>query len=73
MIDGAKGAANAADFGELSRMASWRIEHMKWREKTEQEISALTATTSGKTAAAQPIPKPTAAPAFPSPTASATP
>jgi hypothetical protein len=32
-------------------MAAWRLEHLAWREKTEQQITAFFTTTTGKTAA----------------------
>lgn len=69
------GATPPPEFVELVRMASWRLEHLTWRDRVELQTSAYFSTQTGKTAATTtPAPVPTAATAAAAPTpTSATP
>lgn len=53
IVDGA-GATPPPDLAELVKMSGWRIEHLAWRERTVQEITAAFETVTGKPAASAP-------------------
>ncbi|MBI5766248.1 MAG: tetratricopeptide repeat protein [Verrucomicrobia bacterium] len=64
----ALGPTPAAELAELSKMAAWRLDHLRWKEKTEQQVTAMFTTTTGKQALATPPPvKPDGATAAPAP------
>ena len=40
-----------ADLAELARMAAWRIEHLQWRDRVDQQLTKMFETNTGKQAA----------------------
>jgi TolA-binding protein len=62
------GATPPAELAELARMAAWRLEHLNWREKVDQQITVFFTTTTGKQALSAP-----AGPVRPAAAASASP
>ena len=58
----AAGATPPADLAELVKMAAWRIEHLDWRDKMNEQVSKFFESTTGRQANALP-------PAFPLTTA----
>jgi TolA-binding protein len=44
----AAGATPPAELVELVKMAAWRIEHLAWRDRVGQQVSAFFETTTGK-------------------------
>ncbi len=64
----AAGDAGTGDFMELARLARWRLEHLDWREKTEQQVATQLTIRSPAPASAAP----TAASDAPPPPTSAT-
>jgi tetratricopeptide (TPR) repeat protein len=48
----AAGATPPADLTELVKMAAWRIDHLAWREKMDQQLSTFFGSPSDKQAAA---------------------
>ena len=56
----AAGANPPTDLAELARMAAWRIEHLQWRERVDQQLTKMFETNTGNQAV-NPPPTTTAA------------
>ena len=50
------GVTPPAELAELSRMAAWRLDHLSWRDRVEQQVTAFFTTTTGKQATIAPAP-----------------
>ncbi len=47
----AASASPTSEFAELAKMAAWRLEHLNWRERVDQQLTTFFSTTTGKQAA----------------------
>jgi len=50
------GTAPAPELGELARLATWRFNHLEWKNQTTLEVTSLFDTTTGRTADRVPAP-----------------
>ncbi|MBI5690464.1 MAG: tetratricopeptide repeat protein [Verrucomicrobia bacterium] len=71
-IVGAVGSPPAPEFAELGRLATWRIEHLNWRDRIDQQVSSHFTVPGDKSSPTSPTPAgptsaptPTSAPAAP--------
>ena len=52
----AAGATPPAEFAELARMAAWRLDHLDWRDRVDQQVTSFFSTNPAKNIAAAPDP-----------------
>jgi tetratricopeptide (TPR) repeat protein len=51
------GPTPSQDLAELTQMASWRLDHLGWRENTQRQLTNFFETTTGKSPVPPPAPK----------------